>query len=52
MDFELSEEQEQLKSEVQRFAENEILPVAKEYDREEKYPWEVEIGRASCRERV
>ena len=41
MDFELSEEQEQLKSEVQRFAENEILPVAKEYDREEKYPWEV-----------
>jgi acyl-CoA dehydrogenase len=41
MDFELSEEQEQLKSEVQRFAENEIIPVAKEYDREEKYPWEV-----------
>ncbi|MEF8914114.1 acyl-CoA dehydrogenase family protein, partial [Natronomonas sp.] len=41
MDFELSEEQEQLKSEVQRFAENEIVPVAKEYDREEKYPWEV-----------
>ena len=41
MDFELSEEQEQLKSEVQRFAENEILPVATEYDRAEKYPWEV-----------
>ncbi|PSQ33105.1 acyl-CoA dehydrogenase [Halobacteriales archaeon SW_12_69_24] len=41
MDFEVSEEQEQLKREVQRFADNEIRPVATEYDREEKYPWEV-----------
>ena len=41
MDFELSDEQKQLKSEVQRFAENEVIPVAKEYDREEKYPHEV-----------
>ncbi|PSQ14890.1 acyl-CoA dehydrogenase, partial [Halobacteriales archaeon QS_8_69_73] len=41
MEFRLSEEQRQLRSEVQRFAENEILPVATEYDREEKYPWEV-----------
>jgi alkylation response protein AidB-like acyl-CoA dehydrogenase len=41
MDFELSDEQQQLKSEVRRFGENEIEPVAKEYDREEKYPHEV-----------
>jgi hypothetical protein len=33
MDFELSEEQEQLKSEVQRFTENEIIPVAKLHHR-------------------
>ncbi|CAI49593.1 acyl-CoA dehydrogenase [Natronomonas pharaonis DSM 2160] len=41
MDFELSDEQQQLKKTVQDFAEEEIIPVAKEYDREEKYPWEV-----------
>jgi len=41
MDFELSDEQQQLKSEVRRFGENEIEPVAREYDREEKYPHEV-----------
>ncbi|MFP4625389.1 MAG: acyl-CoA dehydrogenase family protein [Natronomonas sp.] len=41
MDFELSDEQEQLKSEVRRFAENEIKPVATEYDKEEKYPHDV-----------
>ncbi|WP_255149266.1 acyl-CoA dehydrogenase family protein [Halorarius halobius] len=41
MDFELSDEQEQLKQEVQRFAENEVKPVAKEYDVEEKYPHDV-----------
>ncbi len=41
MDFELSDEQKQLKSEVQRFAENEVIPVAKEYDRAEEYPHEV-----------
>jgi alkylation response protein AidB-like acyl-CoA dehydrogenase len=41
MDFEITEEQEQLRSEVQRFAENEIKPVAKEYDVDEKYPQEV-----------
>ncbi|QIO22970.1 acyl-CoA dehydrogenase family protein [Haloarcula sp. JP-L23] len=41
MDFELSDEQRQIRDEVQRFAENEIRPVASEYDREEKFPHEV-----------
>ncbi|QLD91039.1 acyl-CoA dehydrogenase family protein [Natronomonas salina] len=41
MDFELSDEQKQLKKTVQDFAENEILPVAKEYDRKEKYPHDI-----------
>ena len=41
MDFDLSDEQEQLKSEVRRFAENEVRPVATEYDVAEEYPWEV-----------
>jgi acyl-CoA dehydrogenase len=41
MDFELSDEQEQLKKEVRRFAENEIKPVATEYDVAEKYPHDV-----------
>ncbi|PSQ00551.1 acyl-CoA dehydrogenase, partial [Halobacteriales archaeon QS_4_70_19] len=41
MDFELSDEQEQLKSEVRRFAENEIRPVTTEYDVEEKYPHDI-----------
>ncbi|WP_276279065.1 acyl-CoA dehydrogenase family protein [Halorussus caseinilyticus] len=38
MDFGLSDEQKQIREEVRRFAENEIAPVAKEYDVEEKYP--------------
>ncbi|WP_255195628.1 acyl-CoA dehydrogenase family protein [Halorarius litoreus] len=41
MDFELSEEQQQLQKEVRRFAENEVKPVATEYDVEEKYPHDV-----------
>ncbi|GAA0654277.1 acyl-CoA dehydrogenase family protein [Salarchaeum japonicum] len=41
MDFELSDEQEAIREEVRRFAENEIAPVATEYDVEEKYPHEV-----------
>ena len=41
MDFDLSDEQEQLKREVRRFAENEVRPVATRYDVEETYPWEV-----------
>jgi alkylation response protein AidB-like acyl-CoA dehydrogenase len=41
MEFGLSQEQEQIRDEVRKFAENEIKPVAGEYDRKEKYPHEV-----------
>ncbi|WP_430505799.1 acyl-CoA dehydrogenase family protein [Haloparvum sp. PAK95] len=41
MDFGLTDEQQQLREEVRRFAENEIKPVATEYDVEEKYPYDV-----------
>ena len=41
MDFTLSDEQKALKEEVRRFAENEIEPVATEYDEEEAYPHDV-----------
>ncbi|ELZ24975.1 acyl-CoA dehydrogenase [Halosimplex carlsbadense 2-9-1] len=38
MDFALSDEQQQVRDEVRRFADNEIRPVATEYDTEEKFP--------------
>jgi alkylation response protein AidB-like acyl-CoA dehydrogenase len=41
MDFGLTDEQQAIRDEVRRFAENEIRPVATEYDEAEKYPWEV-----------
>ncbi|KAA9409966.1 acyl-CoA dehydrogenase family protein [Haloarcula hispanica] len=41
MDFELTEEQRQIQDEIARFAENEIKPVATEYDTEEKFPREI-----------
>jgi len=41
MDFELSDEQKAIRDEVRRFGENEIAPVASEYDQEEKYPYEI-----------
>jgi acyl-CoA dehydrogenase len=41
MDFEVPDEIEQVRDEIRRFGENEIEPVATEYDEEEKYPWEV-----------
>ncbi len=41
MDFALTDEQEAIRDEVRRFAENEIAPVATEHDREESYPYEV-----------
>jgi len=41
MNFELSEEQKQLQTMLREFAEEEIKPVATEYDVEEKYPHEV-----------
>jgi acyl-CoA dehydrogenase len=41
MDFSLSPEQEQIREEVQRFAENEVTPVATEYDTAEEFPHDV-----------
>jgi alkylation response protein AidB-like acyl-CoA dehydrogenase len=41
MEFGLSQEQQQVRDTVQEFAENEIKPVATEYDREEKYPHDI-----------
>ncbi|PSP97391.1 acyl-CoA dehydrogenase, partial [Halobacteriales archaeon QS_4_70_19] len=41
MDFDLSDEQQQIREEVRRFGENEIRPLAREYDREEKFPHEI-----------
>jgi alkylation response protein AidB-like acyl-CoA dehydrogenase len=41
MEFGLTQEQKQIRDEVRKFAENEIRPVASEYDRAEKYPHEV-----------
>jgi alkylation response protein AidB-like acyl-CoA dehydrogenase len=41
MDFELTEEHQQIREEVRRFGENEIEPVAQEHDVEEKYPYGV-----------
>jgi len=41
MDFGLTDEQQAIRDEVRRFAENEIRPVASEYDEAEKFPHEV-----------
>jgi acyl-CoA dehydrogenase len=41
MDFQLTDEQRAVREEVRRFAENEIAPVASEYDVEEKYPYDI-----------
>ncbi|MGB9965332.1 acyl-CoA dehydrogenase family protein [Halobacterium sp. CBA1126] len=41
MDFGLTDEQQAIQEEVRRFADNEIRPVASEYDNEETYPYEV-----------
>ncbi len=41
MDYGLTEEQQQIRDEVRRFADNEVAPVATEHDRAEKYPQEV-----------
>jgi alkylation response protein AidB-like acyl-CoA dehydrogenase len=41
MDFELESHQEQVREEVRKFAENEIEPVATEYDVAEKFPHEI-----------
>ncbi len=41
MDFHLTEDQRMIQETTYRFAVQEIEPVAKEYDREEKYPREI-----------
>lgn len=41
MDFELTEEQKLLQNTAYKFAQNEFAPMAREYDREEKYPREI-----------
>ena len=38
MNFELTEEQQMVQTSIREFAQNEIAPVAREYDEEEKFP--------------
>jgi alkylation response protein AidB-like acyl-CoA dehydrogenase len=38
MEFKLTEEQEMVRNSVREFAENELAPIAREYDEEEKFP--------------
>ncbi len=38
MDFDLNEEQQMVRNSVREFAQNEIAPVAREYDEAEKFP--------------
>ncbi len=46
MNFDLSEEQEMARNAVREFAQNEIAPVAREYDEAEKFPREQIKGLA------
>ncbi|MFA9415516.1 acyl-CoA dehydrogenase family protein [Natrinema sp. HArc-T2] len=41
MEFGLTEEHQQIRDEVRRFAENEIVPNAEQYDTEEAFPHEI-----------
>lgn len=38
MNFDLSEEQQMVRNSIREFAQNEIAPVAREYDEQEKFP--------------
>ena len=40
MRFELTKEQEMIRKMVREFAENEIKPIASEYDENQEFPWE------------
>ena len=40
MNFELNEEQQMVRASIREFAENEIAPVAREYDEQERFPRE------------
>lgn len=46
MDFGLSTEQEALLEEVRRFGDNEIAPIAQDYDQAEQYPKDI-VGQAA-----
>jgi len=57
--FSLTEEQEQLRDTARRFAEQEIIPVAAEYDEAEKFPepvarkaWELGLMNVEVAARV
>jgi alkylation response protein AidB-like acyl-CoA dehydrogenase len=41
MDFQLTPDQELIRKSVREFAEKEIAPYATQWDREERFPWEV-----------
>jgi alkylation response protein AidB-like acyl-CoA dehydrogenase len=46
IDFELTDEQEEMRQMARRFAEREIRPIAAEYDEREEVPWEL-LGKAA-----
>ncbi|MGI9037197.1 MAG: acyl-CoA dehydrogenase family protein [Pyrinomonadaceae bacterium] len=46
MDFELNEQQQMVRNSIREFAQNEITPVAREYDEREKFPREQLNGLA------
>src|SRR3954452_17171647 len=41
MDFQLTSEQRMIRDLARTFAEREIKPVAAQYDREERFPWDI-----------
>ena len=47
MDFELTEEQNMIRKMVRDFAEKEIIPIIREYERQERFPWEIVNKMAS-----
>ena len=59
MDFALTEENQMIKDMTRKFVDDNVIPYVEEWDRSGEYPYhvmaqmgELEIGRASCRERV
>ena len=45
MNYELTDEQELLRKTVRDFAVSRVAPVAEELDREERFPYELVLGR-------
>ena len=52
MDFDFTPEQIAFKTSVERFARDVVAPRAAAIDESSVFPADVQIGRASCRERV